>query len=49
MDLMDLGSANGTMLNGHPVTATPMPLKDGDVITAGETTLLFRMASAVKK
>ncbi|GAB4548089.1 MAG: hypothetical protein OHK0023_10530 [Anaerolineae bacterium] len=47
--LMDLGSANGTMLNGHPVTATPMPLKDGDVITAGETTLLFRMASAVKK
>jgi pSer/pThr/pTyr-binding forkhead associated (FHA) protein len=43
--LLDLASANGTLLNGQPVGATPVPLKDGDVITAGETTMLFRLAT----
>jgi ABC transport system ATP-binding/permease protein len=40
--VMDLGSANGTTLNGTPVTAEPRTLKDGDVLAMGETTLLFR-------
>jgi pSer/pThr/pTyr-binding forkhead associated (FHA) protein len=41
--VMDLGSANGTTLNGSPVTATPRPLKDGDVVSVGETMMLFRL------
>lgn len=41
--IMDLGSANGTTLNGTPVTAEPCLLKDGDVVAAGETMLLFRV------
>ena len=40
--IMDLGSANGTTLNGTPVTADPRSLKDGDVVAVGETMLLFR-------
>lgn len=39
--LTDLGSANGTLLNGQAL-ATPTALKDGDVIVLGETTLLYR-------
>lgn len=42
--VMDLGSANGTMLNGSAVTADPRVLKDGDVLLLGETTLLFRLS-----
>jgi pSer/pThr/pTyr-binding forkhead associated (FHA) protein len=41
--IMDLGSANGTTLNGAPVSAEARPLKDGDVLAIGETTLLFRL------
>jgi pSer/pThr/pTyr-binding forkhead associated (FHA) protein len=41
--LVDLGSANGTVLNNNPVLADPCALKDGDVIQVGETTLLFRL------
>src|SRR5581483_3876072 len=41
--IMDLGSANGTLLNGTPVTADPRLLKDGDVVAVGETMLLFRV------
>lgn len=42
--ILDLGSANGTLLNGVPIsTETPQPLQDGAVITIGETTLLFRL------
>lgn len=41
--VMDMGSANGTTLNGTPVTADPRMLKDGDVLSVGETTLLFRL------
>ena len=39
----DLNSANGTILNGTPLTAAPLSLKDGDVLMIGETTLLFRL------
>jgi pSer/pThr/pTyr-binding forkhead associated (FHA) protein len=41
--LMDLGSANGTQVNGADVTAEPRLLKDGDVVSIGETMLLLRM------
>ena len=40
----DMGSANGTVVNGLPVAASePQPLQDGSVITLGETTILFRL------
>jgi hypothetical protein len=38
--LTDLGSTNGTEVNGHPVQTTP--LDDGDRITIGTTVLVFR-------
>lgn len=38
----DLGSTNGTMVNGAP--ATDQPLQDGDVITVGSTAIRFEMA-----
>jgi pSer/pThr/pTyr-binding forkhead associated (FHA) protein len=41
--VMDLGSANGTRVNGADVTAEPRLLKDGDVVSVGETMLLFRL------
>jgi pSer/pThr/pTyr-binding forkhead associated (FHA) protein len=40
--LSDLGSANGTQVNGHLIQA-PTALQDGCVIVMGETTLLFRL------
>jgi pSer/pThr/pTyr-binding forkhead associated (FHA) protein len=40
--ILDLGSANGTMMNGSALGTDPVLLKDGDVLTIGETTLLFR-------
>lgn len=41
--LTDLGSANGTRLNGAPLEPhTPAALGDGDTITLGQTALLFR-------
>jgi hypothetical protein len=39
--LRDLGSRNGTFLNGHPVRSAK--LKSGDRITAGNTTFSFSM------
>lgn len=39
--LVDMGSSNGTLLNGVSVT-TAMPLKDGSVIVMGETRMLFK-------
>jgi pSer/pThr/pTyr-binding forkhead associated (FHA) protein len=37
--LEDVGSSNGTLLNGQPIAVhTPILLKDGDVITIGERT-----------
>lgn len=40
--LVDLGSTNGTFVNGEPVTERE--LRDGDRITLGGTTLEFRRA-----
>ncbi len=39
--LTDLGSANGTLVNGRLIEE-PTPLKNGDVLLIGETTILFR-------
>jgi pSer/pThr/pTyr-binding forkhead associated (FHA) protein len=42
--ITDLGSANGTLLNGVPIAPNePQLLLDGYVIQMGETTILFRM------
>ncbi|NLX09486.1 MAG: FHA domain-containing protein [Chloroflexi bacterium] len=42
--ITDLGSANGTLINGVPLAANePLTLRDGFVVVLGETTLLFRM------
>ncbi len=43
--LRDLGSKNGTMLNGAKVTGR-MPLKSGDRITAGHLILIYDGASS---
>ncbi len=40
--IYDLGSANGTLVNGTLVTEKGRKLRDGDVLTLGETKLLFR-------
>ena len=37
----DLGSRNGTFVNGKPVRA-PVPLHDGDEITVGDVSMRFR-------
>jgi pSer/pThr/pTyr-binding forkhead associated (FHA) protein len=42
--LYDLGSANGTLVNGTPVNEKGRVLHDGDVITLGSTVALFRSA-----
>ena len=40
--LVDVGSTNGTMLNGQLISAdTPMKLKDGDRISLGNKTALI--------
>jgi DNA-binding winged helix-turn-helix (wHTH) protein len=44
--LEDLGSKNGTMLNGHAIDA-PALLEDGAVIVLGATALKFRVFKAV--
>ncbi len=44
--IRDLGSANGTLVNGVPVTGDELrELKDGAVIVMGETTALFRLGT----
>jgi pSer/pThr/pTyr-binding forkhead associated (FHA) protein len=40
--LYDLGSANGTQVNGTPVNEKGRNLRDGDVIAFGSTVTLFR-------
>ena len=40
--LFDLDSANGTLINGAPVVDQTL-LKDGDVISVGETSLTFHL------
>ena len=44
--VQDLGSSNGTTLNGAPVTQEPRPLHAGDVLTAGDVALRVEMAQA---
>ncbi|MBM3823411.1 MAG: FHA domain-containing protein [Verrucomicrobia bacterium] len=39
--LVDLGSSNGTLLNGRPVTS-PIPLRDQDLIEIGQIRLVFQ-------
>src|SRR5262245_50388096 len=39
--LADLGSTNGTKVNGRRVELTP--LRDGDVITAGDSSFVIRL------
>jgi signal transduction histidine kinase len=38
-ELVDLGSGNGTLLNGQPVNVAP--LRSGDTIALGQTVLMF--------
>ena len=40
--IFDMGSANGTLVNGTPVSEKGRPLRDGDVLTIGSTVTLFR-------
>jgi pSer/pThr/pTyr-binding forkhead associated (FHA) protein len=47
--ILDLESVNGTLLNGTQVNGEPMTLKDGDVLTIGETTLLYRALAATTR
>ena len=42
--IYDLGSANGTSVNGTPVTEKGRALRDGDVLMLGATLALFREA-----
>lgn len=45
--LIDLGSTNGTRVNGQPIAAhTPHLLRGGDVITIGDTSMTVELASA---
>lgn len=45
--LIDLGSTNGTSVNGQPVAAhTPHILRGGDVITIGDTAMTVELAGA---
>jgi pSer/pThr/pTyr-binding forkhead associated (FHA) protein len=39
--LVDLGSTNGTIVNGQPITA-PHPLADGDLIAIGKALLVYK-------
>lgn len=43
--LSDLGSANGTRLNGQPLL-DPAPVQPGDVIAVGDSTLRFEVGPA---
>lgn len=44
--LHDLGSKNGTLINGKPVTS-PFPLRDGDKIAIAGTVCRFVLADAI--
>jgi len=47
--LHDLGSANGTRLNGAPVSGTLMPLFAGSEVQIGETRIRFESEAEVPK
>jgi pSer/pThr/pTyr-binding forkhead associated (FHA) protein len=40
--IIDLGSANGTLVNNNPVDGVGVALRDGDLIAFGQTLALFR-------
>ncbi len=40
--IRDLGSANGTMVNGKPIDGQGTQLSDGDIVAFGATLALFR-------
>jgi pSer/pThr/pTyr-binding forkhead associated (FHA) protein len=42
--IRDMGSANGTLVNGAPVSEKGRHLRDGDLIAFGGTLVLFREA-----
>ncbi|GLI03913.1 FHA domain-containing protein [Phytohabitans aurantiacus] len=44
--IVDLGSRNGTLVNGVPVGGTPRQLANGDRIGIGEVTLVFQAGQA---
>jgi len=46
--IRDLGSKNGTFVNGKRVAAKPLKLSDGDEIQLGSVFLAFRAASSEK-
>ncbi|MFM6927977.1 MAG: FHA domain-containing protein, partial [Bdellovibrio sp.] len=42
--ILDLGSVNGTLLNGNPISSTePVPIKSGDAITVLDNYLYFEL------
>lgn len=40
--LEDLGSTNGTLLDGDPASGDGLPLRDGGVIQVGECRIVYR-------
>ena len=44
LSIVDLASVNGTFLNGAPIDATIRPLKVGDRIAVGDTSLIVVVA-----
>ena len=44
----DLGSTNGTRINGDRVTG-PSPLRDGDVVSFGDVSAVFRSSSPAQR
>ncbi|HEX75185.1 MAG TPA: FHA domain-containing protein [Dehalococcoidia bacterium] len=48
--IIDLGSANGTLVNGNEIEPrVAFSLKDGDVIGIGDLTMTFRLSPPTKK
>ena len=45
--LSDIGSRNGTCVNGARIGATPVLLKPGDVVSVGDTVMLYNEISAI--
>lgn len=44
--VQDLGSSNGTLLDGVAISSAPQPLRNGSVLTLGETLLRVHLPSA---
>ncbi len=48
LSVRDVGSRNGTFVNGRRVSDTPLPLSPGDVLSLGDTVLLARDLPVVR-